>query len=90
MTLDFDDIEKLTEVFATKDDLRKVEENMATSQDIDRVMSGTDKVLKEVIASRQELIALSQHQYETDDKLSKIEAIPVVAHALKSRKTKIK
>ena len=53
-----DDFKKLLQLFPTKEELRqeleKIREEMATKDDFRQVMTVLDKVLKEVLAMRQE------------------------------------
>jgi len=90
MALDIDDVQKLMAVFATKEDLRRVEDNMVTkdefNQRFDQVMTGVDKVLKEVITTRQEMSSLTQRLDDTNEEVNAIKAIPVIAHELRAKK----
>ena len=90
MTLSLDDIQKLTDVFATKEDLRnsieRIEEKMATKKDLDRILNAINQVLKELPTTRQEQIVLSQQMNEVQDRLELIETTPTVAHELKKNR----
>lgn len=82
--------------FATKVDLAKlqmemnerfeaVEERMATKDDFRKVMTVLDKVLKEVLAIRQEQSVHTGDHMRINERLNNIEKVPVIAHALKSK-----
>ena len=56
--IDNKDIEKLSEVFATKEDLKELEEKFATKADLtafkSEILDGQDEILKELKALGQE------------------------------------
>lgn len=87
------DITKLKKEFATKEDLLrtkfeledrigKIEENMATKDDFRRVMTVLDKVLKEVLAMRQEQTMHVENHRRINDRLDAIEKVPAVVQHL--------
>lgn len=87
------DITKLKKEFATKEDLLrtkfeledrigKIEENMTTKDDFRRVMTVLDKVLKEVLAMRQEQTMYVEDHRRINDRLDAIEKVPAVAQHL--------
>ena len=56
------------------------EERMTNN--FDTVLTGFDKILKEVVSNRQEILALTHRQDETDKRLDATEATPAVADDL--------
>lgn len=87
------DITKLKKEFATKEDLLrtkfeledrigKIEENMATKDDFRQVMTALDKVLKEVLAIRQEQTMHVEDHRRINDRLDAIEKVPAVTQHL--------
>lgn len=87
------DVKKLKKEFATKEDLLrtkfeledgigKIEENMATRDDFRRVMTVLDKVLKEVLAMRQEQTMHVEDHRRIGARLDAIEKVPAVAQHL--------
>lgn len=87
------DIKKLEQKFPTKIDLAKLEikmnlefekvrEEMATKDDLRKVMTVLDKVLKEVLAMRQEQTMHVEDHRRISDRFEAIEKVPVVAQHL--------
>lgn len=78
-----DDFKKLIQVFATKGELQEMREEMATKEDFRKVMTVLDKVLKEVLAMRQEQTFHVQKHTDIDYRLDAMERVPAVALELK-------
>ncbi|MDP2930540.1 MAG: hypothetical protein Q8N56_02970 [bacterium] len=57
--LDQNDIQKLGEVFATKDDLKEAVSNLSTKDDFNKMMNAIDKYATKADAYFQEMVALS-------------------------------
>ncbi len=84
-----EDIQKLFKIFATKEDLRslkeELEEKMATKEDSNRILRLVDQVLGEVKAMRIEQSAHSVRHDDVEERVTKIEKIPVIAHELRKK-----
>ena len=65
--LDDKDIEKLIDVFATKDDLKKSVENLTTKDDFNRMMLALDNYANKADAYFQEMVALT-HKVDRHEK----------------------
>jgi len=65
--LDDKDIQKLIEVFATKDDLGKATENLVTKEDFNKMMSAIDNYANKADTYFQEMVALS-HKVDRHEK----------------------
>ena len=74
MTITNKDVEKLKEVFATKEDLKA----FATKEDLDNkfkeVLSGQDRIIKELEDARQDRTLAIGKDRDQDRRLDKIEA----------------
>ena len=57
--LDQKDIEKLIEVFATKEDLKEATENLATKGDINKLLAAVDTYAQKADTYFQEMVALA-------------------------------
>lgn len=81
-----DDFGKLVQTFPTKEELKqeleKVREEMASKDDLRKVMTVLDKVLKEVLAMRQEQTMHVEDHRRINDRLDDIEKVPAVAQHL--------
>jgi len=65
--LDDKDIQKLIEVFATKDDLREVVSNLSTKEDFSNLQSSVDIYAKKADTYFQEMVMLS-HKVDRHEK----------------------
>lgn len=75
------DFDKLTGLFPTREETRqefeKIREEMATKDDLRQVMTVLDKVLKEVLAMRQEQEFHVQKHRDIDEEIAAIKrALP--------------
>ena len=74
-----DDFKKMVQTFVTKTEfdqrIEKLEERVATKDDFRQVMTVLDKVLKEVLAMRQEQTFHVQKHIEIDQRLGKLEEV---------------
>lgn len=81
-----DDLGKLVQTFPTKEELKqeleKIREETASKDDLRKVMTVLDKVLKEVLAMRQEQTMHVVDHSRINDRLEAIEKVPVVAQHL--------
>lgn len=65
--LDEKDIQKLTDVFATKKDLRDAVSNLSTKDDFNKMMTALDKYAGKADTYFQEMVALS-HKVDIHEK----------------------
>lgn len=78
--LTVDDIKKLTEVFATKHDLKEFATKHELQELTNQVLDRLDSVFGEVKIMRQEQAAHSQVHEDIQERLTTIEAVPVITH----------
>jgi len=65
--LDDKDIQKLIDVFATKEDLNKAVENLTTKDDFNKMMTALDNYANKADAYFQEMVALA-HKVDRHEK----------------------
>jgi hypothetical protein len=87
--LTVDDIKKLAELFATKADLADLREGLRgeMAEGFRMMNSRFDQVFGELKEIRNEL-TINRHEHDDlDQRLSKVESTPTVAHELRSKKS---
>ena len=65
--LDSEDVQKLLEVFASKEDLKEIVKNLSTKDDFDNLMTSVDGYAKKADAYFQEMVMLS-HKVDRHEK----------------------
>lgn len=67
------DVEKLKEVFATKDDLNRFATKGDLNRRFDEVLTGQDKILKELEKAREDRVFATGKDREQDRRLEDLE-----------------
>ncbi len=66
-----EDIQKLIEVFVTKDDLKEAVDDLATKKDVDNILTAVDAYSKKADEYFQEMVMLS-HKIDRHEKWIKL------------------